>query len=192
MRGDSRASEYTRRLAREIYCSEITRVRQRPLLFLFLSFFLGLSGRRSSGFAPRFLLRFFRLSAISSTRSSSPARLVSAVFFSLNTFFFSRHILSKNERPKINPRLIVTCQGLRILSFICATRFLEWRVFTLLSRDIDQSINPCSWCRSVISPLFLLFLLYFYFFIFECYLFFYEILRFINKRFTCRKIYWLI
>lgn len=77
-----------RRLARErvhpVSCARDLPLRdhESPTDTSSLSLFLGLSARRTLlGF-------FFRLSAISSTRSS-PARIVSAVFFPLDTFSFS-------------------------------------------------------------------------------------------------------
>lgn len=162
MRGDLRASEYTRCLARKIYRSEITGVRQRPLFSLFLSFLVFLvDGSSVSSFG-------YQLSALHGARLRATYLLFS---FPSNTFFSSRHILSENEGSKINPRLIVACHGLRILSFICTTWFWD-DIFTILLHDIDQFINP--WSLMSLCHITFVTLVFVIFFssIFEYYLYF--------------------
>lgn len=118
MRCDSRASECTRGVLRARFTAPRLRESERLLLSLSSFSFLILLVERWTFFS--------RLSAISSTRGSEAARLVSAVFFSHDIFFF-HHALSKDGGSEINP-----CLCDRYVSCICGFKlYLHYAVFTV-------------------------------------------------------------
>lgn len=174
MRGDSRASEYTRCLAREIYCSEITRVRQTPLLSLSFLVFL-VDGRSSvSSFG-------YQLSTLHGARLRVSFLLFS--FHSTHFLFLWSHSLRERRAKDKSP---FDRHELRMLNFIYTTRFFDQLIlildilFVLISRcHINVNQNQCQF--SLYHRY--IFLLYFWtlFVIFKCFA--------LIISFTRRKIY---
>jgi len=157
MHGDLRMSECTRFLPREIYCSEITRVRE-TFLRPFLSLFLDLSARRAflDFFFTSFGYQLYQLLHGTQLRVSFlPFSFLSTVFFLLAT-------LPENEELEINLRLIVT-HTLQITSLHCICIVRLW-IFATLLHYVGETHRDIRLSRYVtfFSILFLLF----YFFIF--------------------------
>lgn len=167
MRGDSRANEYTRCLAREIYRSEITRVRQTPLLSRSFLVFL-LDGRSSvSSFG-------YQLSALHGARLRVSFLLFS--FHSTHFLFLWSHPLGERTARDKSP---FDYHGLRILNLFALCDFFD-RLLLILDTFLISlhHINFVPFYHR-------------YIFLFDFRVLFIskKILRFNNKRFTCRKIY---